>query len=296
MVEETVRQGGNCLIPVFALGRAQELLLILDSFWKNNPDLHHIPIYYASRLAGKALRVYQTFVNMMNSHIRNLTDVGNPFRFQHITNMQAADLDSQGPAVVIASPGMLQNGVSRILFERWCDDERSSVVLAGYSVEGTLAKKLQQEPEEIMCLDGRVKPRRCNIQSISFSAHVDYIQNSQFIRSVVPDNIILVHGEKLEMQRLKDELDREIRHSWPVPHTPAVVMPRNGQPVTVRFSKTIKAEAVGSVGARLLQSIESSSRREAELPPDTVLVSEDFVAKVVSTSELSTYTSCRLGR
>lgn len=69
-VERIVRRGGNCLIPVFALGRAQELLLILDEYWKSTPDLHDIPIFYASRLASKALRVYQTFVNMMNLHIQ----------------------------------------------------------------------------------------------------------------------------------------------------------------------------------------------------------------------------------
>jgi cleavage and polyadenylation specificity factor subunit 3 len=75
---------------------------------------------------------------------------------------------------------MLQSGVSRQLFERWCEDERNGVVLAGYSVEGTLAKKLLSEPEEIICLDGRVKKRNCAIEYISFSAHVDYIQNSRF--------------------------------------------------------------------------------------------------------------------
>lgn len=69
-VERVVRRGGNCLIPVFALGRAQELLLILDGYWKSSPDLHDVPIFYASRLASKALRVYQTFVNMMNLHIQ----------------------------------------------------------------------------------------------------------------------------------------------------------------------------------------------------------------------------------
>jgi cleavage and polyadenylation specificity factor subunit 3 len=75
--------------------------------------------------------------------------------------------------------GMLQNGVSRQLFERWCEDERSGVVLAGYSVEGTLAKKLLSEPEDITCLDGRIKKRKCSIEYISFSAHVDFIQNSR---------------------------------------------------------------------------------------------------------------------
>jgi Beta-Casp domain len=52
-------KGGRCLIPVFALGRAQELLLILDEFWKSNSRLHGIPIYYASSLAKKCMSVYR---------------------------------------------------------------------------------------------------------------------------------------------------------------------------------------------------------------------------------------------
>ncbi len=98
-VAQTVRQGGKCLIPVFALGRAQELLLILDEFWRENPDLHSIPVYYASRLASKAIRVYQTYINMMNHHIRKQMDVSNPFKFHHITNLKVrcnVNTDSKG--------------------------------------------------------------------------------------------------------------------------------------------------------------------------------------------------------
>jgi hypothetical protein len=71
-VENIVLRGGNCLIPVFALGRAQELLLILEEYWKEHPRLQHIPILYASKLATRSLRVYQTFVNMMNQSVQAL--------------------------------------------------------------------------------------------------------------------------------------------------------------------------------------------------------------------------------
>lgn len=56
LVREIVEiRRGKALLPVFALGRAQELLLILDEFWEANPQLHTIPIYYASALAKKCL-------------------------------------------------------------------------------------------------------------------------------------------------------------------------------------------------------------------------------------------------
>ncbi len=51
LVHEIVKRGGKCLLPVFALGRAQELLLILNEHWQKNPDIAHIPIYYSGSLA-----------------------------------------------------------------------------------------------------------------------------------------------------------------------------------------------------------------------------------------------------
>ena len=142
-VGRIVSEGGRCLIPVFALGRAQELLLILDEYWQANPALHTIPIWYASKLATKALRVYQTYVNFMNVRIRQAMDLGNPFQFRYIKNLKSIDVDSfddRGPSVVFASPGMLQSGVSRKLFDRWAPDPKNGVIIAGYAVENTMAK------------------------------------------------------------------------------------------------------------------------------------------------------------
>jgi cleavage and polyadenylation specificity factor subunit 3 len=104
---------------VFALGRAQELLLILDEYWQNSPELQNVPVFYASRMATKALRVYQTFINMMNQHIRDLSDISNPFKFSHIKSIQSNEFSELGPCVVMASPGFMQNGMSRTIFERY---------------------------------------------------------------------------------------------------------------------------------------------------------------------------------
>lgn len=133
---------GRCLIPVFALGRAQELLLILEEWWEEHHDiLGHIPIYYASSLGKKCMTVYQTYINMMNDKIRNRFAVSNPFKFKYIKSLKSIeDFEDNGPCVVMASPGMLQSGLSRELFEMWCSDRRNGVIIPGYCVEGTLAK------------------------------------------------------------------------------------------------------------------------------------------------------------
>ncbi len=114
MVHTIVKRGGRCLLPVFALGRAQELLLILDEYWQQNPDLHNVPIYYASALgtdyassthislAKKCMMVYQTYTNMMNARIRELAKTSNPFQFKHISNLRSIQqFDDVGPCVMM---------------------------------------------------------------------------------------------------------------------------------------------------------------------------------------------------
>ena len=90
-VHDTISRGGRCLIPVFALGRAQELMLILDEYWEAHPELHDVPIYYASSLAKKCMAVFQTYVNAMNDKIRRQISVNNPFVFKHISNLKNID-------------------------------------------------------------------------------------------------------------------------------------------------------------------------------------------------------------
>lgn len=84
LVHSIIRRGGHVLLPVFALGRAQELLLILDEYWKKHPELHNVPIYYASSLAKKCMAVYQTYIHTMNSNIRTrFAKRDNPFVFKY---------------------------------------------------------------------------------------------------------------------------------------------------------------------------------------------------------------------
>ncbi len=207
IISSIVERGGRCLLPVFALGRAQELLLILEDHWEMNRSLQGIPIYYVSALARRCMTVYQAYVNMMNERIQKISLQRNPFEFRHVHNLK--DIQSfrdNGPCVMMASPGMLQSGYSRELFERWCSDQRNGVVVPGYCVEGTLAKEILSEPKEIESSKGGMLRLNMSVEYISFSAHVDYTQNTQFIDECQPDNLFFVHGELNEMMRLRNSI------------------------------------------------------------------------------------------
>ncbi|KAI5188701.1 cleavage and polyadenylation specificity factor subunit 3 [Nematocida sp. AWRm77] len=243
-VADIVKRGGKCLLPVFALGRAQELLLILDEFWESRKDLQGIPILYASALAKRCMAVYQTYLNMMNDRIQEIAEVSNPFHFKHVHSIKNIEAyEERGPCVVMASPGMLQNGLSRELFEMWCGDKKNGCIIPGYSVEGTLAKELLCEPEEIQSLKGNKLAVRSSIDYISFSAHVDFIQNAEFIEGCKVSEVVLVHGESSEMARLKNALVHrgEMRNEDMVIHTP-----KNGEWIEIKGSGELNARYISS--------------------------------------------------
>eukprot|EP00871_Galdieria_phlegrea_P003291 jgi/Galph1/3963/GphlegSOOS_G2615.1 len=283
-VAEIVRRGGRVLLPVFALGRAQELLLILEEYWEAHPELEDIPIYYASSLAKRCMAVYQTYINMMNDNIRKRYEVSNPFSFKFVFNVKSIqDFDDSGPCVFMASPGMLQSGLSRELFERWCTDRRNGVILPGYSVEGTLAKHILSEPSTITRMDGKQVPLRCSVDYITFSAHSDFLQTSEFIDRSRAGHIVLVHGEMNEMSRLRNALDLKYNKGQTIPNI-KIYMPKNCQTVHLTFRAEKIAKAIGQVAKRKPEDGSSLSG---------ILVKRDFFYTLMSPNELNTYTGLK---
>ncbi|KAJ3328415.1 Cleavage and polyadenylation specificity factor subunit 3 [Blyttiomyces sp. JEL0837] len=278
-VHDVVQRGGRCLIPVFALGRAQELLLILDEYWQAHPELHNVPIYYATSLAKKCMTVYQTFSNMMNARIRQQSKISNPFQFKHISNLRSmTHFDDVGPCVMMASPGMLQNGQSRELLELWCSDKRNGVIIPGYVVEGTLAKQILSQPEEIVSQTGAKLPLKLTVEYISFSAHVDFPQNSAFIQEVAAPNLVLVHGDQNEMGRLKSALASRYSEQDQQLH---IFTPKNCEPVELYFRGEKMAKVIGNLA---IDTPRANTRLEG------ILVSKDFTYRLISPSDLREYT------
>jgi cleavage and polyadenylation specificity factor subunit 3 len=112
---------------MFAIGRAQELMLILEEEWSRDERLKDIPIFYFGDMARKCLVAYDTYLSLMNEEIRkrHLEEGRSPFKFnfiRHVTKTSDPIFHNRpagAPCVAIASPGMLQSGISLELFERY---------------------------------------------------------------------------------------------------------------------------------------------------------------------------------
>lgn len=116
-VEAIVARRGRCLLPASAVGRAQELLLILDELWSANPQLQAIPLLYCSRQSRNSLDIYGTYSAFMNSRIQAKTLSQNPWNLKYAQAVRSADdvlaMSRAGPCVAVVAPGFLHTGASR---------------------------------------------------------------------------------------------------------------------------------------------------------------------------------------
>ncbi|EFY91024.1 cleavage and polyadenylation specifity factor [Metarhizium acridum CQMa 102] len=311
-----LNRGGRALLPVFALGRAQELLLILDEYWGKHPEFQKYPIYYASNLARKCMVVYQTYVGAMNDNIKRLfrermaeaeasgdgAGQGGPWDFKYIRSLKNLDrFDDVGGCVMLASPGMLQSGVSRELFERWAPNEKNGVIITGYSVEGTMARQIMQEPDQIPAVMSRnlaagrrapggeservLIPRRCSVAEYSFAAHVDGVENREFIEEVAAPVVILVHGEQHNMMRLKSKL---LSLNASKTTKVKVYSPRNCEELRIPFKGDKMAKVVGKLAS--IPPPQDVNVDSASAPLVTgVLVQNDFKLSLMAPEDLREY-------
>lgn len=286
-VHEVVQRGGRCLVPVFALGRAQELLLILEEYWEAHRELQTIPIYYASSLAQRCMKLYQTFVSAMNERVKEQHDNHrNPFVFKYIHPLvDTKSFEDSGPCVVLASPGMLQSGISLDLFQRWCGDSRNGIIMAGYCVDGTIAKDVLERPREVTKPDGKVLPLRMKtIAAVSFSAHSDGRQTRDFIQQL-PNarHTILVHGNVGAMGQLKNKLQIDFKD-------------RQMQVYTTMNQESIRIPFVLERSARVMGRLANQNVRPGEFVSGVMLVSGQQTYNIVHPVDIPTFTDVNVSR
>ncbi|KXS21895.1 Metallo-hydrolase/oxidoreductase, partial [Gonapodya prolifera JEL478] len=208
---QTVAQGGKVLIPVFALGRAQELCILVDGYWERmGRELQKVPVYFSAGLTEKANEYYKLFLQWTNESLRESFVERNPFDFKHIrpfTHMTQADAPT--PMVLFATPGMLHAGTSLNIFLKWCSNPLNAVILPGYCVPGTVGARVLAG-ERIIPLDRWTNVEvRCKVYNLSFSAHADAKGIMSLISACEPKNVVLIHGEKSKMAMLKERIVKE---------------------------------------------------------------------------------------
>ena len=241
-IEETLSKGGKVLIPIFALGRAQELCILIDTYWRRTNN--KAPIYFIGPMAQKVNFYYKLFQNWMNPAVKSVFTQRNVFDFKFVQQSDKSLMGVEIPMVIFATPGMLHGGFSLNMFKKIAPEAKNCVIIPGYCSPGTVGNKILNGEKKIE-IDGEIIDVNCEVYYMSFSAHADQKGLLQLINNISPKNLMLIHGDVEAMKKFKETCQTQI---------PAkIIMPENKE--NVAFNESPKYEQV-SISKDLLNVIE----------------------------------------
>jgi KH/beta-lactamase-domain protein len=228
IVNQTFEKGGKVLIPVPAVGRAQEIMLILDGYMKRGA-IKEAPIFLEGMIS-EATAITTAYPEYLERDVRNsiLHEGINPFQSDYFTIVEHPSARQEiidGPScIVIATSGMLEGGPVIEYFKHFAADEKNSIIFVSYQIEGTLGRRVQKGLAEtpIVNSDGKIEilKVRLRVDSIEgFSGHSDRRQIVNFIRRVAPklERIIVCHGERAKCMSLAGFFERAYKTEVLVP-------------------------------------------------------------------------------
>jgi uncharacterized protein len=201
LVQKTIKRGGKCLIPSFAVERAQDVQAILANGGVTCP-------VYLDGMIWDATAIHTTYPEYMSREIQKqiLQQGENPFTkeiFHRIGSQKEREqiLESEDPCVIVASSGMLIGGPSVWWLRKMAEGEKNSMAFIGYQAEGSLGRKIQKGWKTVpMEKDGKNLAIPVNLEIITVSGLSGHSDNKQLINYLGklkrrPERIILNHGE-----------------------------------------------------------------------------------------------------
>jgi len=228
IIKETFAKRGKVLVPVLAVGRAQELIVVLEELVRRRV-IDEVPIYIDG-MTSEATAIHTTHPELLARDLREriFHQGHNPFLAEYFVKVESnearTDIVSGEPCVVIAASGMLTGGPSVEYFRLMAHDERNSMIFVSYQVEGTLGRRVQKGWHEIpmQLRDGRteVVNVKMRVETVEgFSGHSDRKQLLNFVRQVTPrpERIILCHGESSKCSSLAQAIHVQNRIETKVP-------------------------------------------------------------------------------
>ena len=223
-VAEVVQAGGNVLIPAFALGRAQEIILAI----RTSAMFHNLNIpVYVDGLVRAVTDVFNHNLDFLPATVQNFAQQQEPFfnpdgkpRIMPIGHPRERPLAIAKPSVIIASSGMLSGGASVYYGQALLERDNAAIFISGYTDEESPGRFLQglKKGDEIE-LEGKKLTVRATVKRFNLSAHADKIGLTQVIHKVNPKHLILIHGSPNALHELAqtgDIMDKYIVHIPPV--------------------------------------------------------------------------------
>jgi KH/beta-lactamase-domain protein len=228
IINATIKRGGKVLVPVLAVGRAQELIIVLEEYISKG-IIDRVPIFLDG-LISEATAIHTAHPDFLSSDLREkiLHQGKNPFLSDFFTTVSSSEerlnVTTGGPCIILATSGMLIGGPSVQYLKAMAEDKNNSLIFVSYQVSGTLGNRIQRGFREFQYVDakGRTQLVKLNLNVFTlegFSGHSSRSQISQFLRRIQPrpKMVITNHGEETKVISLATMIHKKLMKATKAP-------------------------------------------------------------------------------
>ncbi|MEM3085837.1 MAG: beta-CASP ribonuclease aCPSF1 [Halobacteria archaeon] len=201
IIQRSLARGGKVLIPAFAVGRSQEVMLVLEDSLRRK-RIPEVPIY-TDGMISEATAIHTAYPEYLNSDLRDrIFHRGeNPFLSDLFIQVESparrAEIAERGQAIVLATSGMMNGGPVMEHFRNFAPSEKNTLVFVGYQAEGTMGRRIQKGWNEVQ-REGESIKIGLQVETVDgFSGHSDWEELVEYVHrcSPRPERVITAHGD-----------------------------------------------------------------------------------------------------
>ncbi|WP_121821841.1 beta-CASP ribonuclease aCPSF1 [Halostella salina] len=222
VINETYDRDGKVLIPAFAVGRSQEMMLVLEEAMRNG-DIPEMPVHLDGMI-WEATAIHSTYPEYLRDDLRDriFHDDENPFladQFNHIDGgeEERREVADGEPCIVLSTSGMIEGGPIMSWLRHFGSDPDNTLTFVGYQAQGTLGSRIQSGWDEIPIDDrgnggrrgGDTLTLKMETETVDgFSGHADRQGLENFVKTMNPrpEKVLCVHGDESSVQDLSSAL------------------------------------------------------------------------------------------
>jgi len=219
VIKDTYEKGGKVLIPAFAVGRSQEMMLVLEEAMRSG-DIPEMPVHLDGMI-WEATAIHTTYPEYLRDDLRDriFHDDENPFLADEFNHIDGGEEERQEvadgePCIILSTSGMVTGGPIMSWLRHLGSDPDSTLTFVGYQAQGTLGSRIQSGWDEIPIDDadtGRQSTLTLNmdVETVDgFSGHADRQGLENFVKTMNPrpEKVLCVHGDESSTQDLSSAL------------------------------------------------------------------------------------------
>ncbi|MGC9010720.1 MAG: beta-CASP ribonuclease aCPSF1 [Candidatus Micrarchaeia archaeon] len=220
-IKRTIDNGGKVLIPLFSVGRSQEIMLVLEAYLSNNPKYKIEAPIYLDGMILEASAIHTAYPEYLKTSLQHrILSNRSPFESEifEVAKGEKEEILEKGPSIILASGGMLNGGTSLDYLIELAEDPKNTLIFVGYNSAGSLGRRIQNGLKELVVPDedGKLVHKNINMQVLTvegFSGHSDRRQLINFVQNIKPGakRIFTMHGEESKCEDLARALGNRFR-------------------------------------------------------------------------------------